>query len=404
MQLLPLEEVQAASQRVQSYVRRTPFFKFDNASAKFKKEIYLKCEVFQHTGSFKIRGAANLILTEIGQAKKSGVVAASAGNHAQGVAAICHKLGVNATIVMPLNTPVIKVQNTQSWGAKVILEGDYYDQSFKHALELSKSTGALLVPPYKHPLVMAGQGTIALELMQEPLFKDIEAILIPVGGGGLITGCASVLKKMRPDLKIYGVTANNAPALWKSFQEKQWRSEPISPTLAEGVAVKSPDQEIFELLLNTLDDMYSIPEDAIAHAISLFLEHGKIVTEGAGAITLAAVLEGLVSESKVCLLVSGGNVDISALSKILDRGLFAQGRLVRLYITLPDRPGGLNGLTSTLAQLRANIIQVFHQRATLDVAIGEAAVEVELETRGKKHTKEIMEALGNQGYDVRRTF
>ena len=238
MLTIPLSEIQAARQMIQPYIRKTPLLEFETLGLRCGKRIWLKCENLQNTGSFKIRGAANCILSNLAQAKKNGVIAASAGNHAQGVAAICHSLGIKATIVMPTSTPTIKVANTQNWGAKVELVGNYYDESYEHAMALSKKDGLLFIHPFRDPKIMAGQGTLALELAEDPCFQDLEAVVFAVGGGGLISGCGSALKSLRPDLKVYGVTAQNAPATWTSFHQNRAAEEDVHFTLAEGVAAK----------------------------------------------------------------------------------------------------------------------------------------------------------------------
>jgi threonine dehydratase len=397
-----LENIREAAQRIAPYIRRTPLLYFDHLSQARGKDIYLKCETLQRTGSFKIRGAANCILANLTQAKKSGVVAASAGNHAQAVAAICKFLGIRATIVMPTVTPYIKVQNTRNWGATVELVGAFYDESFEHAQKLSKEKGLLFIHPYRDPLVIAGQGTVALELVEAPEFKDIEAVVVSVGGGGWSTGVAIALKALRPELKVYGVAAKYAPAAWKSFHEKRALSEPVTFTLAEGVAIKKTDEAMLGLMRRTLDDIFAIGEESIANAIAVLAEHGKLISEGAGALPVAACLDGVIKEHKVALLLSGGNIDIPALAHVLQRGLVEQDRLVRLEITITDRPGGLHAITGILAEHRGNIIQVFHQRASLNTRFGEANIEIDLETRGKEHTIEIIDALTNAGFNVRR--
>jgi len=399
---IDLKQIQSAQQRIAPYIRQTPLIRFDYLSRETGKNITLKCESLQITGSFKIRGAANCILENLSQSKKSGVVAASAGNHAQGVAAICHQLGIKATIVMPEFTPAIKVQNTLNWGATVELVGKVYDDSYEHAMKLSKEQGLLFVHAFKDPQVMAGQGTIGLELSGSPLFENTEAVLVCVGGGGIATGIGTALKALKPGIRVYGVTAANAPAAYKSFKTSIPTKETPKFTLAEGVATKGPDEFMLNALKASIDDIFSIPEESIAHAVALLAEHGKLVAEGAGALSIAAICDGLVPEKNITAIVSGGNIDIPALSMVLQRGLVEQGRLIRLLITVVDRPGGLNALTEVLAQSGANVSQIYHQRATLHTAIGEAEVEADIETRGAKHTEEIIQLLTSRGFKVHR--
>jgi threonine dehydratase len=404
--LLPLtisvEEVREARERIAPYIRQTPLIPFDHLAGPDGKSVLLKCEALQRTGSFKMRGAANCILQNIAQAKKCGVIAASAGNHAQGVAAVCHLLGIRATIVMPTVTPPLKVQNTLNWGANVELVGSVYDESFEFANKLAQAKGYLFIHPFRDHHILVGQGTLALELLEHPSFQDVEAVLFPIGGGGLISGCAQVFRQLRPKLKIYGLTARNAPATWKSFQKKQVVQDVVHPTLADGIANKKPDLNMLELLMTNVDEIFSLGEEPIACAISLLAERAKLVVEGSGAITVAAVLENLVPEKKVCAVLSGGNIDTVALSHVLQRGLVEQGRLVRLVISIPDRPGGLLSVTQVLAEKGANILQVFHQRATLKTSLGETEIEVDMETRGREFTEEIIHTLTEKGFRVQR--
>ncbi len=401
MPSIPISAIREAEARISPYIRKTPLIPFDHLSLSTGKQVLIKCESLQRTGSFKIRGAANCILSQIAQAKKAGVVAASAGNHAQAVAAMANFLGIKSTIVMPSITPPIKVQNTRRWGAEVELVGDFYDESFEHAMTLSESKGYLFIHPFKDPLVIAGQGTIGLELAADPQFNDVEAVVVSIGGGGLSTGIAAALRELKPNVKIYGVAARNAPAAWKSFHKKSLVSEAVTFTLAEGVAVKRPNEEMLDFLQEYLDDMIALSEESIANAIAILTEHGKLVSEGAGALPIAAVLEGLIPEKKIALILSGGNIDIPALSHVMQRGLVEQGRMVRLEIRVADRPGGLNSVTDVFASQKANILQIFHQRSSIHTKMDEAEIEVDLETRGPEHTQQIIAALTERGFRVK---
>lgn len=396
-------DVEAARQRIAPYVRRTPFFPCDylnRLGGKAPEETWLKVESLQATGSFKIRGAANCILSNLEQAKKAGVVAASAGNHAQGVACMARELGLPATIVMPVGTPPIKVSNTRRYGAEVVLFGRFYDESYEHAKEIVAREGKLLVHPFFDPLVAAGQGTAAIEMLEEAPFANVDSVVIPIGGGGLALGIATVLREKRPDLKLYGVTPKNAEAFWRSFHEGKPVEAEVRYTLAEGTATKRPQPPMVEALRRLLDDVFAISEESIAHAMALLAEHGKLVVEGSGALPVAACVEGLLQGRKTALVVSGGNLDIHALSQVLQRGLAEQGRLLRYRIRVPDRPGGLLALTQTLAETQGNILQVFHHRGYVDVPVGETQVEVELEARGSEHAAQIEEGLRAKGFIV----
>ncbi|MFM8315134.1 MAG: pyridoxal-phosphate dependent enzyme, partial [Deltaproteobacteria bacterium] len=299
-------------------------------------------------------------------------------------------------------TPAIKVQNTLAWGASVELVGKVYDDSYEHAMKLSQDQGLVFVHPFRDPKVMAGQGTIGLELTQTPLFENTEAVLVCVGGGGIATGIGTALKALRPGIRVYGVTAAHAPAAYKSFKTNTPTRETPSFTLAEGVATKGPDAFMLEALKHSIDDIFSLSEESIAHAVAILAEHGKLISEGAGALSVAAICENLVPEKNITAILSGGNIDIPALNMVLNRGMVEQGRLVRLIITVMDRPGGLNALTQVLAESGANISQIYHQRSTLHSRLGEAEVEADIETRGSKHTDEIIKLINSRGFKVTR--
>ncbi len=399
---IKLKDIEKARESLKPFIRKTPLIRSEALSTRFKKEILLKCENLQITGSFKIRGATHCILQNLVQAKKSGVITASAGNHAQGVAAISQMLGVRATIIMPTVTPAVKVYNTQRWGAHVELVGGVYDESFDHAMQRSENENLLFIHPFKDPLVIAAQGTIGLELVEEALFQSVESIVIPVGGGGIASGCATALRSLKPGLRIYGVSAKNAPAMWNSFHCGKAVEEPVQLTLADGVAAKRADPELVAYLKKTIDDYFGVSEESIAHAISLLAENGKLVVEGAGALSLASLIENQIPEKNICLVLSGGNIDPTTLASVFQRGLVAQGRRVHLIVTISDHPGGLHALTDILAQKKANILQVFHQRTATYLGVGEANVEIELETRGPEHTQEILEILAQRGFNAHR--
>lgn len=400
---ISVEAIRAAQTKIAPYIRRTPFLPCSPLSVR-GREVWVKCENLQVMGSFKIRGATNCILENLTQAKKSGVVAASAGNHAQGVAAICRELGISATIVMPQDTPVIKLKATERLGAQIELHGQVLDESSQHAQELSQAQGFLYVPPYKDAHIIAGQGTIGLELLDEPNFAEMEAVVIPIGGGGLISGIATALREKYPKLKIYGVTAERAPGTYLSFKEKKVVAAPVAYTLADGVAVKKTDPDILKYLNKMVTDVFSVSDASIAHAIALLAEREKLVIEGSGAMPMAALIENLFPEKKIALVLSGGNIDLPAFSRVLNRGLVEQGRLVRVKVMISDRPGGLHALTKILADAEVSINQVFHRRDKLNLEIGETEVEIDLETKGQKHTDKALKTLEDAGHTVRRVY
>lgn len=387
------KNIEAARVKIAPYIDKTPFILFDYLKRTLGKEVFLKCENLQKTGSFKIRGATHCVLSNLEQAKKQGVIAASAGNHAQGVAAISQKLGVSATIVMPEFTPPIKVQNTKNWGAHVELVGAIYDEAYQRARQLAEKNKFVFVHPFLDPFVIKGQGTLALELLEEPQFKEVEAVVVSVGGGGLSAGVAAVLREKRPELKIYGVVTENAKAMYLSFKENRAQDSPISPTIAEGVATKKAEPEMVALLRKYLDDIFAIPEEAIVEAVALLGEQAKLVVEGSGALPLAAVLRNIIPQKKVAVILSGGNIDIPVLKHVFEKAMVKQSRLVSLRIPISDKPGGLLLVTKILAEQGANILQVFHQRTGIKNSFGEAAIEVDIETKGKDHTDVILKAF-----------
>ncbi len=395
-----LVEIEKARKRIAPYIHPTPTLMFQRINETLQKEVLFKCENLQNTGSFKIRGAANCILSELEKNPPKGLVAASAGNHAQGVASIGKQLKIPTTIVMPTVTPQTKVANTQYWGAKVVLHGEVFDESYEKAQQISKEEGLVYIPPFKDDRIMTGQGTIGLELSELPGFSNIEAVIVSIGGGGLISGIAAALKAKNPKIKIYGVTAQNAPSAYLAFKEKKAIEHPVTFTIAEGVATKRCDTEMSTLLRGLVDEVYSISEDSIASAIAMLAERSHLVVEGAGALPLALLLENKISEKKVAAVLSGGNIDPSVLSQVLQRGLVKQGRLARLLVRVVDRPGSLHFITQILAEKKANILQVMHQRANLHLAMGETEIELDLETRSREHTDSICAALRERGLSV----
>ncbi|MCB0405109.1 MAG: pyridoxal-phosphate dependent enzyme, partial [Bdellovibrionales bacterium] len=344
------------------------------------------------------------LLQHLEEAKAKGVVTASAGNHGQAVAAMSTRLGIAATIVMPTSTPALKTENAKRLGGRVELVGQTFEEAAEHARSLSEKGQRLYVHGYADPDVIAGQGTVALEMLSKDRFKDIEAVVVPVGGGGLAAGVCTVLRAKRPDINIYGVAAKNVPTCWELFHGKAPEAPSRRYTLAEGVAIKSTNAEIVGFLKEHLTDFFLIEEESIAHAIALLAERAKIVAEGAAALSVAVLLEEKIKENKVALLLSGGNVDLSTLSRVLQRGLVEQGRLARLHITGSDRPGLLHAITEVLYRTQANIIQVSHTRGTLNIGVGEAKIEVDIETRAPDHTQEIIEELKKTSLRVERVF
>ena len=360
--------------------------------------LILKFENLQFTGSFKERGALNRLLALSPEDRKAGVIAMSAGNHAQAVAFHAQRLGIPAVIVMPRHTPNLKVEHTRAFHAEVILQGEDFDEAGSFARELASERGLVLVHPYDDEKVIAGQGTVALEMLEA--FPDLEAIVAPVGGGGFISGCAIAAKSVNPAIAIYGVETKRYPSMFCALRGTSCKWGPY--TIAEGIAVKEPGSLPLEIVGKQVDDILLVDEGEIEEAVLLLLEVEKTVVEGAGAVGLAAVLKykELFSGKKTGLILSGGNIDLLVLSSIIQRGLVRTGRLVRLRVEMRDVPGALAEVTRCIADTEANIVEVHHQRAFTDLPLQSAEVEFVVQTRGLSHVREIISALKSAGYNA----
>ncbi len=392
------ELILEAQERLRKRVRRTELIYSHYYTEQQGFPVYFKCENLQRTGSFKIRGALNFMTAQPREMLKQGVITASAGNHAQGVAFAADLLGVDATIYMPETTPPQKVQSTKDYGAAVVLTGRTFDESCAAALAAQQQTGALFVHPFDDELVMAGQGTIALEVLDE--LPDLQNLLVPVGGGGLIAGVAAAVKATAPQVRIIGVESAAAPSMSASRAAGVVTEEPVRVTLADGIAVRKPGTQTFAVIKDLVDDIILVSEEQIALAIVSLLERTKLLVEGAGAVPLAALqhakIEGL--RGKTACLLSGGNIDVKTISQVVERGLVAGGRYLKLNIELDDTPGALAGLASDIAATRANIFLISHDRRSSALAIGKTDVSLELETRGYDHIQEIVTHLEMRGY------
>jgi len=400
--MLDLTAIQQAAQRLEGVVRRTPMLHSHRLSERLGCEVHLKLENLQITGAFKLRGATNCIAQLSADERRRGVVTASAGNHAQGVAAAAQVAGIGATIVMPETTPVLKVQATADYGAEVILHGDDFDAAQTEARRIAEQSGAVFVHPFDDDRVIAGQGTIGLEIIEQ--LPQVDCIIVPVGGGGLISGIATAARELRPEVTVIGVQAENAPAMYQSCRLEEITPVEVTGTLAEGIAVGQPCARTFEIIRRRVARIVTVGERDIARAMLELLEHHKLVAEGAGATPVAAV-EGLCEQWRgrtVCLVISGGNADVTTLNNVIDRGLVEAGRLVKLQVTLPDRPGALAGLARAIADAGANIVEVHHDRMSVSLELGQAEVAVVLGTRGPEHIEHVIEHLRERGYDVVR--
>lgn len=392
------DDVLAAARRIAGSVVRTPCLESRTLSEITGARVFVKFENLQFTASFKERGALAKLLELTAEERARGVVAMSAGNHAQAVAHHASRLGIRSTIVMPLYTPNVKVEHTQRLGAEVVLHGDDLNAASDHAFALARERGLTFVHPYDDPTVIAGQGTVALEMLED--HPDLEALVIPVGGGGLAAGCALVAGDIAGDVAVYGVEPERFPSMKQALA-----GEPIAcgrDTIAEGIAVKRPGERTRAILRSRLRAMLLVSEIDLEEAVLALLEIEKTVAEGAGAAALAAVLRhrALFAGKRVGVVLSGGNIDLLVLASIIERGLARSRRLVRLRIQLPDQPGALADVARIVAEARANVIEIHHERAFGRVPLKEAQVELVVSTRGGDHVQGLCEALRRGGYEV----
>jgi len=400
--MLDLKSIEEAYERVSNVVHRTPFAYAPILSEISGYEVYLKKENLQRTGAFKLRGAFNRIAILVEAGKRGGVVAASAGNHAQGVAFSAKHFGIDATIVMPESTPLTKVQGVKELGAKVILHGANYDEAYAYAVTFGQKNNYDFVHPFTDDEVMAGQGTVSLEMFEE--VEDLDAIVVPVGGGGLISGISVAVKALKPKVKVIGVSAEGAPAMKNSYDEKRAIDTTSVRTIADGIAVRDTSPITLEYILKNVDSFESVCEDEIASAILFLLEKQKVLVEGAGAVGVAALLHGklnLPKGSKVGVVLSGGNIDVTMLSLIIEKGLMKSARKMKLMVTLIDKPGALQSFTQILTDIGANIVQIGYDRTSIDLKFGDAHVSVALETKGEEHQELIRLKLKEAGFTFR---
>ncbi len=397
--MLDLKSIQKAYERVSNVVHRTPFSYAPILSQMSGYEVYLKKENLQRTGAFKLRGAFNKIASLIEAGDRGGVVASSAGNHAQGVAFSAKHFGIEATIVMPESTPLTKVMGVKEFGANVILHGSNYDEAYAYAVKFGEENNYTFVHPFEDDEVMSGQGTVTLEMFEE--LADLDALVVPVGGGGLISGMSVASKALKPECKIIGISAEGAPAMKQSYDAKKAIDTTSVRTIADGIAVRDTSPITLEYILKNVDVFGTVGEDEIAAAILFLLEKQKVLVEGAGAVGVAALLHGkidLPKGSKVAIVLSGGNIDVTMLSLIIEKGLMKSARKMKLLVTLVDKPGALQALTEILSEIGANIVQIGYDRTSTDLEFGDAHVSVSLETKGVEHQAQIREQLKEGGF------
>ena len=395
--MLTLDKIYHAAYVLKDVIRET-----DMIQSKINPdcETYLKPENLQITGSFKVRGAGYMISQLTEEEKARGVIACSAGNHAQGVALASSKYGIKATICLPDGAPISKVEATKSYGADVVMVKGVYDDAYKRALELRDECGYTFVHPFDDDNVIAGQGTIGLEILNE--LEGVDAVVVPIGGGGLISGVAYAVKHLAPNVKVYGVQSAGAPSMFNSLRDKKIERLPSVSTIADGIAVKEPGANTFELCSKYVDEVVTVNEDEISSAILALIEQHKMIAEGAGAVSVAAVMFNKipVKGKKVVCVVSGGNIDVTILSRVIERGLLTSGRTCNLCIELMDKPGQLMEVSSIIASLGANVISVHHERASETKDINGCYLRMVLETRNYEHIESITKALATFGFKI----
>jgi threonine dehydratase len=399
--MLSLADVEAARDRTAEVARRTPLDYSHTFSDMTGAEVYLKLENFQRTGSFKIRGAMNRIATLSDAEKEAGVVTASAGNHAQGVALAATRAGVDSKIVMPKHAPISKVRATERYGGQAVLYGVDYNEAQAKAHEIEREEGRTYVHAFDDEMVMAGQGTIGLEIVED--CPDLDTVVVPIGGGGLISGIATAVKERLPDARVVGVQAEGASSVAESLEKGRIEELGHVDTIADGIATRRVGDRPFDVIRERVDEVVTVSDEEIAVTLTYLLERSKTLVEGAGAVALAATLfekfdyeEGETVVPALC----GGNIDLNTLTTVIMRGLVETGRYLKIRTVLKDRPGALQDLISVIAGVQANIYAIQHDRTSRDIAMNEADVELDLETRGHDHVEELLSAMREKGYEV----
>jgi len=397
---ISLREFEAAEERLAPILHHTVLDPSSTFSQMTGGKIYLKCENRQKTGSFKIRGASNKIACLVEKGEVKSVVASSAGNHAQGVAYAAKKFGIPATIVMPKAAPIVKVNATEGYGARVVLAGDCYDDAYAEARRICEEEGATFLHPYNDLDVITGQGTLGLEILKD--IPSADMVIVPAGGGGLLAGVSTAIKKINPRVKVYGVQAEHANAIVQSFNSGELICTDSAATIADGISVKCPGDISFELIKQNVDGMLEVSDSEIAEAILLLMERCKMIVEPAGATPVAAVLNGKidVKDKKVVCLMSGGNIDVSFVQSLIELGLVARRRWIRFNVTLLDKPGSLVNLLNRIAESGANILSVEHDKLRSGLNPNETSVHISCEVGGAKHADSMLLKLRESGYEV----
>jgi threonine dehydratase len=395
-------DIEAARQRIANVLSQTPLAYSQYFSELWGCKAYFKFENFHLTGSFKERGAVNKLMNLTPEERSRGVITASAGNHGRAVAWHASRMGIPATVVMPVNSPIVKVQNTAATGARVILHGNSFDDAVAHAHQLCEAEGLTYVHGFDDPLIVAGQGTIGLELTEQCPYLD--TVVVPVGGGGLAAGIALALKEVNPKIRIIGVQSADVPSMVVALKKHEPVTVPPHFTIADGIAVRRVGELPLALFRQCVDDVVTVDESEIANAILLLLEREKTLVEGAGAVGVAAIHNRhiAVEGRRVAIILSGGNIDVTMLSRIIDKGLVKDGRMVKFHVVVPDYPGQLARILSAVAEKRGNVLEIVHSRAFSEAKVGETAIDLVIETRGPDHIEEMERALTERGIPARR--
>ena len=396
--------IQAAYARIEPQIVNTPVTYSATFSTMCDCDVLFKLENLQMTGSFKERGALNKLLSLQAHERDKGIIAASAGNHAQAVAFHAKRLGISTKIVMPKHSPLVKIRSTEHWGADVVLEGETFDDAFRHSQQLMQAEDRVYIHPFDDPRVAEGQGTLALEILADPRCDSIDAILVPVGGGGLIAGIATYIKSINPAIQVIGVEESTVNAMQTSVNAGKVVKLAPQPMIADGIAVRKVGQRNYEVVSRLVDDIVTVNSDEIANAIMLMLEIEKSVIEASAAVTIAALLNKRLPKlkgKKVLSIISGGNIDVNLLAKIINRGLTFDHRIVKLDSVIPDRPGALETMLGTFRELGANVLEVFHHRFSGDAPVGQIGVSITIETRDEVHIEQLKSLLQQRGYPLR---
>ena len=400
MEKVTIDDIRKAQDTIKDIVKRTDILESTKLSLLTNANIYYKCENLQKTGSFKVRGACNKIANLTEEEKSKGVIASSAGNHAQGVALGAKMNSIEATIVMPSTAPLAKVTATKSYGANVVLEGLVYDDAYAKAVEIQKETGATFLHPFNDKYVIAGQGTIGLEIFEQ-MNNKVDTILCPIGGGGIIAGIATAAKALNPNVKIVGVQTANIPSMYESMKSGKVTTAFKSTSIADGISVKTVGELTFNIAKDLIDEVVLVEEDEIAEAVLFLMENQKVVAEGSGAVTTAAILTGKYKPKEnenVVLIISGGNIDVNTLNRIVVKGLINSGRRFSFVTEIKDKPGGLAELTRILSNLDANIITA---NLSSTKAIGELSAQMTMETFDHEHIEKIKKAVSEAGFNIK---